>query len=91
MDGQVEDTVKAERLAGLQQVTDSQQLAFNKGKVGETMEVLVERPTGRTGQRTGRSPWMQPVHFPEQSGEIGDIMPFTITDAHQKSLSGVPA
>ena len=91
MDGQVEDTVKAERLAGLQQVTDSQQLAFNKGKVGETMEVLVERPTGRTGQRTGRSPWMQPVHFPEQSGEIGDIMPFTITDARQKSLSGVPA
>ena len=91
MEGRVDDAVKAERLAGLQQVTASQQLAFNKGKIGETMDVLVERPAGRKGQRAGRSPWMQTVHFPEQSGEIGDIMPFTITGAHQNSLSGVPA
>ena len=88
LDTQVEERVKAERLASLQQVTDSQQLAFNKGKVGATMEVLVERPAGRSGQRAGRSPWMQAVHFPEQSGEIGDIMPFKITEAHQNSLSG---
>ena len=91
MEGQVEEAVKAERLAGLQQLTDEQQLAFNMGKVGTTMEVLVERPGGRPGQRTGRSPWMQAVHFPEQSGEIGDIIPFRITAAHRNSLSGEAA
>ena len=88
---QVEEAVKAERLAGLQQVTDSQQLAFNMGKLGTVMDVLVERPAGKSGQRAGRSPWMQAVHFPEQSGEIGDIIPFRITGAHQNSLSGEPA
>ena len=91
MEGQVDDTVKAERLAGLQQLTDSQQLAFNRGKVGTTMEVLVERPAGREGQRTGRSPWMQAVHFPERSGGIGDIVPFRITSATRNSLAGQPA
>ena len=90
IDDQVDDQVKSDRLASLQQVTDSQQFAFNMQKVGSIMDVLVERPANRAGQRGGRSPWMQAVHFPEQSGEIGAIIPLRITAAHQKSLSGEP-
>ena len=90
IDDQVDDQVKSDRLASLQQVTDSQQFAFNMKKVGSIMDVLVERPANRAGQRAGRSPWMQAVHFPEQSGEIGAIIPLRITAAHQKSLSGEP-
>ena len=84
---QVEEHVKAERLAGLQQLVETQQLAFNQAKVGTLMDILVERPANRQGQRAGRSPWMQAVHFPESSGEIGAIIPMKIISASQNSLA----
>jgi tRNA-2-methylthio-N6-dimethylallyladenosine synthase len=84
---QVPEDVKAERLAGLQQVIAAQQLAFNKAKIGETMDVLIERPASKENQMAGRSPWMQAVHFPSYCGEIGDIVPLRVVDAHQNSLS----
>ena len=84
---QVEEHVKAERLAGLQQLVETQQLAFNQAKVGTVMDILVERPANRQGQRAGRSPWMQAVHFPESSGEIGAIIPMKIISASQNSLA----
>ncbi|MGC6484741.1 MAG: tRNA (N6-isopentenyl adenosine(37)-C2)-methylthiotransferase MiaB [Candidatus Puniceispirillales bacterium] len=84
---QVEDSVKAERLAGLQQLVESQQRAFNEAKVGSIMDVLVERPANRQGQRAGRSPWMQAVHFPESCGQIGDIVSLKIISASQNSLA----
>ncbi len=83
---QVEDHIKAERLAGLQQLVDTQRKAFNQAKVGTVMDVLIERPANKKGQRAGRSPWMQAVHFPESSGEIGDILPMKIISASQSSL-----
>ena len=86
-DEQVEDHVKSERLAGLQQLVSAQQLAFNQAKVGSVMDVLVERPANRQGQRAGRSPWMQAVHFPESSGAIGAIIPLKIISASQNSLA----
>ena len=86
-DDQVDENVKSERLAGLQQLVSAQQLAFNKAKIGTTMDVLVERPTNRAHQKAGRSPWMQAVHFPDTSGEIGDIVSLKIVDAYQNSLS----
>ena len=86
-DDQVDENVKSERLAGLQQLVSAQQLAFNKAKIGTTMDVLVERPANRANQKAGRSPWMQAVHFPDTSGEIGDIVSLKIVDAHQNSLS----
>ena len=86
-DDQVEEAVKAERLAGLQQLINAQQLAFNKAKVGEVMDVLIERPANKHDQKAGRSTFMQAVHFPATTGEIGDIVSLRITDAHQNSLS----
>ncbi len=89
-DDQVPEDVKSERLAGLQQLISAQQLAFNKTKVGDVMDILIERPANRKDQMAGRSPWMQAVHFPSNCGEIGDIVSLKITDAHQNSLSAEP-
>ncbi len=86
-DDQVEESVKADRLLGLQQLINAQQLAFNKAKIGDVMDVLIERPENKYKQKAGRSPWMQAVHFPATTGEIGDIVPLRITEAHQNSLS----
>src|SRR6056300_473550 len=85
---QIDEAVKSERLAGLQQLLASQQQMFNHSKLGEVMDVLVERPASREGQKAGRSPWMQAVHFSENSGEIGDIIPVKIVAAYQNSLAG---
>ena len=90
-DNQVEETVKAERLAGLQQLLAAQQLAFNTSKCNTEMEVLIERPAARDGQMAGRSPWMQAVHFPRHTGKIGDIVSVRIVAAHQNSLAAIPA
>jgi len=89
-ENQIDETVKAERLASLQQLVSAQQLAFNMEKLGTVMDVLIERPASRDGQKAGRSPWMQAVHFPATSGEIGAIIPLQIVGAHQNSLAGEP-
>lgn len=86
-DEQVDEAVKSERLQGLQQLISAQQLAFNKAKVGDVMDILIERPANKDNQKAGRSPWMQAVHFPATTGEIGDIVSLRITDAHQNSLT----
>ena len=85
---QIDEVVKSERLAGLQQLLASQQQMFNHSKLGEVMDILIERPASREGQKAGRSPWMQAVHFSENSGEIGDIIPVKIVAAYQNSLAG---
>ena len=86
-DAQIPEAVKAERLESLQQLLKSQQLSFNAGKVGDVMDILVERSSNRLGQQAGRSPWMQAVHFPETAGGIGSLVSVRITAAHQNSLS----
>jgi len=59
---QVDEAVKTERLARLQDVLNAHQLAFNEASVGSIQEVLLERPGRRPGQLLGRSPYMQAVH-----------------------------
>jgi tRNA-2-methylthio-N6-dimethylallyladenosine synthase len=72
----------------LQQLLTSQQQAFNHSKLDQVMDVLIERPANRAGQKAGRSPWMQAVHFSEDVGQIGDIVPLKIVSATQNSLAG---
>ena len=84
---QVPEDVKSERLQSLQQLISAQQFAFNQAKVGEVMDILIERPANRANQMAGRSPWMQAVHFSSDVGTIGDIVSLKITEAHQNSLS----
>lgn len=84
---QVEEAVKSDRLSSLQQLLDSQQMAFNKGCEGTKMDILVERVGGREGQMTGRSPFMQSVYFEGEESQLGQILPMEISEARQNSLT----
>jgi tRNA-2-methylthio-N6-dimethylallyladenosine synthase len=88
-DRQVPEPVKAERLETLQQLLNAQQFAFNKTSEGKVMDILVEREGGRPGQMAGRTPYMQAVNFPGTPDQIGMIVPCTITEARQNSVTGV--
>ncbi|MGF1595158.1 MAG: tRNA (N6-isopentenyl adenosine(37)-C2)-methylthiotransferase MiaB [Kiloniellaceae bacterium] len=91
-DAQLPEAVKAERLAGLQQLLGAQAQAFNATCVGRDLPVLLERPGRRPGQLVGRSPYMQAVHvdLPEVALArlAGRIVEVRIEAAHANSLAG---
>ena len=86
-DMQVPEDVKSDRLEALQQLLNAQQLAFNKKTEGQVMDVLVERAGGRDGQMAGRSPYMQAVNFAGTPDMLGQIVPCTVLEAKQNSVS----
>jgi len=88
MHGQVPEPVKAERLARLQALLAEQQRAFNSAQVGRTLPVLVTGNGRKPGQKHGRSPYLQAVHFPDSAAQPGDIVPVRILAASQNSLAG---
>jgi tRNA-2-methylthio-N6-dimethylallyladenosine synthase len=81
--------VKAERLASLQALLESQQSTFNQKCVGTVMPVLFERPGRHVGQIVGRSPYLQPVHAEAPNALLGRIISVEISAAGPNSLSGV--
>jgi tRNA-2-methylthio-N6-dimethylallyladenosine synthase len=89
--GQVEDAVSSERLQRLQAELFGQQKAFNATQVGEVLPVLVTGDGRMTGQKHGRSPYLQAVHFDDTSARNGDIVPVRIVAATQNALAGARA
>jgi tRNA-2-methylthio-N6-dimethylallyladenosine synthase len=87
-ENQVEDKVKATRLAQLQGLIQQQTAAFNAACVGRTLPVLLEKPGRRPGQLIGRSPYLQSVHLSAAGLKIGDIAPIFIKSVGPNSLSG---
>ena len=85
---QIEDAVKAERLARLQALLESQQRAFNKSLVGRVFAVLFERPGRLPGQIVGRSPYLQPVQVTAPAALVGTIARVKIVEAGPNSLFG---
>jgi tRNA-2-methylthio-N6-dimethylallyladenosine synthase len=85
---QVDEAVKAERLARLQAVLENQRQAFNAATVGRTVPVLFERKGRRAGQGIGRSPYLQAVFAEGAEARIGQIVPVQITAREPNSLSG---
>jgi tRNA-2-methylthio-N6-dimethylallyladenosine synthase len=83
---QVPEPVKEARLARLQALLTEQQQDFTRSLVGREMDLLIEKPGRKPGQRVGRSPWLQPVIVDETAGGIGDIVKVRITAAEQVSL-----
>ena len=88
-EGVVPEEVAGDRLAALQELVNSQQLAFNRAGVGRVMPVLFDRPGRRPGQLLGRSPWMQAVHAEAGDERLGTIAEVRVTAAHANSLSGL--
>jgi tRNA-2-methylthio-N6-dimethylallyladenosine synthase len=91
MAGQVDEDVKAERLARLQALLADQQRAFNAGQVGRVLPILVAGQGRKPGQMHGRSPYLQAVHFDDARAKAGDVVPVRIASASQNSLGGARA
>ena len=89
--GQVEETVKEERLARLLALLEEQQRAFNASQVGKTLDVLFERPGRHAGQILGRSPYLQAVHVEGSADLIGRVAPVRISASAMNSLTGALA
>jgi tRNA-2-methylthio-N6-dimethylallyladenosine synthase len=86
---QIDEDVKASRLARLQKLLAAQQAAFNRNKAGQVLDVLWEAPGKKEGQLSGRSPYLQAVHAEGDRALLGRITPVEIVSASQNSLHGV--
>ena len=86
---QLPEPVKAERLAALQALLQTQQRAFNDAAVGSVMPVLFEKAGRHDGQLVGRSPYLQPVHADAPPDWIGAIVPVRIVGVRSNSLTGI--
>jgi tRNA-2-methylthio-N6-dimethylallyladenosine synthase len=88
MFNQVDETVKGERLAVLQDLLNAQQVAFNESQIGRTLPVLFEKAGRKDGQLHGRSPYLQSVHVDGPAELIGQIADVTIEAATRNALTG---
>jgi len=88
MVGQVSEEAKTERLHQLQASLFAQQAAFNAAQVGRTLPVLVTGDGRKSGQKHGRSPYLQSVHFTDTTAQNGDIVDVRVTASTQNSISG---
>jgi tRNA-2-methylthio-N6-dimethylallyladenosine synthase len=88
MFNQVDEAVKSERLAALQQLLDAQQIAFNESMIGKTLPVLFEKAGRLEGQLHGRSPYLQSVHVDAPAELLGQIAEVKIESASRNALSG---
>ncbi|EHH69409.1 (dimethylallyl)adenosine tRNA methylthiotransferase [Gluconobacter morbifer G707] len=85
---QVPEDVKDRRLAELQALLREQQDAFNADLVGTMQDILITGRGRLPGQLSGRSPYLQPVHFDGPDHLIGSIVKVAITARHTNSLRG---
>jgi tRNA-2-methylthio-N6-dimethylallyladenosine synthase len=86
---QLDDRVKSERLAILQDLLNRQQQVCNQAATGRILPVLFDRRGRKAGQVVGRSPYMQAVHVQAPEALIGAERMVWITTAGTNSLGGV--
>lgn len=87
-DDQVDEWVKAERLARLQALLQAQALAFNRASIGRTCEILIERRGRRPGQWIGKSPWLQSVLVMHPDIGPGTLASVELVAAGPNSMEG---
>jgi tRNA-2-methylthio-N6-dimethylallyladenosine synthase len=85
---QVEEVVKSERLAELQELINKQQSDFNKATMGMTLPVLFDRRGKQDGQLIGKSPYMQSVHVKASQELFGEIVDVKIDKCFANSVTG---
>ena len=88
MFNQVDEAVKTERLAVLQDLLNRQQVAFNESQIGRTLPVLFEKAGRLEGQLHGRSPYLQSVHVDAPAELLGKIADVEIEAASRNALTG---
>jgi tRNA-2-methylthio-N6-dimethylallyladenosine synthase len=85
---QIDEAVKVERLARLQELVNNQTTDFHASCVGRTLPVLIERVGRMPGQVGGRSPYLQAVHLEGSTDLIGGIHEVEIIGTSTNSLVG---
>ena len=88
MDEPVAEEVKAERLARLKALVDGQRDAFNQAMLGQSVDVLFEKPGRRSGQIGGKTQWLHAVHVDGPQEFIGQIARVRIIEVGVNSLYG---
>jgi tRNA-2-methylthio-N6-dimethylallyladenosine synthase len=88
MDDQIAIEIMDERLHRLQALLGAQQLDFNRGTIGKTCDILLERSGKLPGQLLGKSPWLQSAYVTNPALGIGDMVRVNITDAGLNSITG---
>ncbi len=89
-ESKVPEEEKGRRLRVLQARQKEITLAKNAAHVGQVMDVLVERESGRyDGQLTGRARNFKLIHFDGPPSLIGQTVPVRVTEAWAASLRGV--
>jgi tRNA-2-methylthio-N6-dimethylallyladenosine synthase len=87
-ENQVAPTVKAARLAALQDLLESQRQAFNRATVGRRLSVVFDRPGRHPSQFIGRTPYMQSVHAEVDPSRLGALTEVDIIGLKPNSLAG---
>jgi len=85
---QIDEGIKRERLARLQDLLEEQRQAFNRKMIGKTLAVLFEKKGRHPGQIVGRSPYLQAVQVTASEHLIGTLLPVEIVAAGANSLFG---
>jgi tRNA-2-methylthio-N6-dimethylallyladenosine synthase len=85
---QVAASVKDARLEILQQLLLAQQDEANDAAIGQTLEVLFEKPGRKAGQLVGRTPYLQPAYVEAPVSLIGSVRPVHIEALTANSLKG---
>ena len=85
---QLAESIKTARLAALQSLLGSQQLAFNASKVGTIVPVLFAEAGRKPGQMLGKSPWLQSVYVEGGAEMIGNLVNVRLLAAYALSLAG---
>lgn len=88
MDYQIEESVKVERLAQLQDVINKHQLHFNQATVGSAQTVLVDKTGKKEGQLSGKTPYMQSIYFDGPNTLQGQCVSIKIERAYANSVTG---
>ncbi len=88
MPGQVPDDVADARLQTLQALIIEQQQAFKEKLIGQTLDILFDKPGRLAGQAIGRSPYLQSVFVENAAHLIGQIHKVKIIANSNNSLKG---
>ena len=87
MENQIPTSVMDERLQRLQGRLAEHSSAFNRGTVGKSTRILIDRVGRKPGQMIGKSPWLQSVVV-QTDARIGTLLDVTVTGAGPNSLFG---
>ena len=88
MSGQIQETVKAKRLAILQKTLINSQIYHNNALIGQTQEVLFERRGRKPNQYIGKNVYLQSVIVESQKNLIGEFRSVYIEKAGENSVMG---